>query len=111
MDELEYKRDYQFPLLMETLHRLEVMLSVYSARSEENARRAKDYLFGVQNSRKARDRREPERAERSAHERLIRPYQCAARSTRPVEESFAVEPDPWWVVCQASHTFPQIIAR
>jgi hypothetical protein len=55
MDELEYKRDVQFPFSLETLHRAEVMLNVYSARSEENARRAKDTLFGVQNSRKARE--------------------------------------------------------
>ena len=55
MDELEYKRDVQFPQLMERLHRMEVTLSVYSSRSQENARRAKDLLFGVQNSRKARE--------------------------------------------------------
>ncbi len=55
MDELEYMRDVSFPSSMEMLHRMEVMLSVYSARSEENARRAKDDLFGVQNSRKARE--------------------------------------------------------
>src|SRR5688572_17592489 len=55
MDELEYKRDVQFPNTMELLHRLEVMLSVYSSESAENARRAKDLLFGVQNSRKARE--------------------------------------------------------
>lgn len=55
MDELEYKRDVQFPFALETLHRLEVLLTVYSARSEENARRAKETLFGVQNSRKARE--------------------------------------------------------
>jgi hypothetical protein len=55
MDELEYKRDVQFPNTMDLLHRLEVMLSVYSSRSAENARRAKDMLFGVQNSRKARE--------------------------------------------------------
>lgn len=55
MDELEYKRDVQFPSTLEMLHRLEVMLSVYSSQSQENARRAKDMLFGVQNSRKARE--------------------------------------------------------
>lgn len=55
MDELEYKRDVQFPRLLERLHRLEVMLSVYSSENEENARRAKDMLFSVQNSRKARE--------------------------------------------------------
>ena len=55
MDELKYKRDVQFPFTMELLHRREVLLSVYSSRSQENARRAKDELFGVQNSRKARE--------------------------------------------------------
>lgn len=55
MDELEYKRDVQFPNTLEMLHRMEVALSVYSSRSAENARRAKDLLFGVQNSRKARE--------------------------------------------------------
>jgi hypothetical protein len=55
MDELEYKRDVQFPNTLDLLHRMEVMLSVYSSQSQENARRAKDTLFGVQNSRKARE--------------------------------------------------------
>ncbi|MGV3774401.1 MAG: S46 family peptidase [Verrucomicrobiales bacterium] len=54
MAELEYKRDIQFPFTLEYLNRQEVLLSVYSARSEENARKAKDDLFGIQNSRKAR---------------------------------------------------------
>jgi hypothetical protein len=55
MVELQYLRDVQFPYTLERLKRLEVLLTAYSARSEENARRAKDDLFGVQNSRKARD--------------------------------------------------------
>ncbi len=53
--ELEYLRDAQFPYTLEWLKRREVLLAAWSARSEENARRAKDDLFGVQNSRKARD--------------------------------------------------------
>ncbi len=35
--------------------RLEVLLSSYSARSQENARRARTELFGIKNSRKARN--------------------------------------------------------
>ena len=54
MAELEYVRDVQFPRLMQRLYRLEVLLNSYSQRSQENARRAKDDLFGIQNSRKAR---------------------------------------------------------
>ena len=54
MAELEYVRDSQMPRGLQRLFRLEVILNSYSGRSQENARRAKDDLFGVQNSRKAR---------------------------------------------------------
>ncbi|MEZ6142438.1 MAG: S46 family peptidase [Zavarzinella sp.] len=53
--ELEYLRDTSFPALMDRLHRLEVTYSVWAERNEENRRRVKDDLFGVQNSRKARN--------------------------------------------------------
>ncbi|MCX6996634.1 MAG: S46 family peptidase [Kiritimatiellaeota bacterium] len=53
--ELEYQRDQRFPYTLARLNRLEVLLTAWSARSAENARRARDMLFGVQNSRKARD--------------------------------------------------------
>jgi len=53
--ELEYLRDQSFPYALQRLHRLEVLLTAWSARSEENARRAKERSFGVQNSRKARE--------------------------------------------------------
>ena len=51
--ELEYLRDHRLPYALQRLHNLEVTFSAFSARSAENARRAKDDLFGVQNSRKA----------------------------------------------------------
>jgi hypothetical protein len=53
--ELEYLRDTGFPYLLERLYRMEVMLSVYSQRGEEYDRKAKRSLFGVANSRKARE--------------------------------------------------------
>jgi len=53
--ELEYLRDVQFPYTLARLKRLESLLRAWSDRSEENERRAKDDLFGIQNSRKARD--------------------------------------------------------
>jgi hypothetical protein len=52
--ELEYQRDIAFPFLMQRLNRMEVLLSTFSDRSEENRRQAKELLFSVQNSRKAR---------------------------------------------------------
>jgi len=53
--ELEYLRDQELPFHLSSLKRQEVLLVNWSARSEENARRAKDALDGVQNSRKASD--------------------------------------------------------
>ena len=55
MTELNFLRDRQFPYALRRLYTFEVALTAYSARSEENARRARDLLFGVQNGRKARD--------------------------------------------------------
>jgi hypothetical protein len=54
-DELAHMRDQSYPYLLERLYRMEVMLSVFSGRSEENARQARELFFSVQNSRKARD--------------------------------------------------------
>ncbi len=54
-DELANMRDQSYPYLLERLYRAEVMLSVFSGRSEENARQAREQFFTVQNSRKARD--------------------------------------------------------
>jgi hypothetical protein len=51
--ETEYMRDVRLPFALRRLYRGEVLLSAYSARSEENARRAKEELLGVQNGRKA----------------------------------------------------------
>ncbi|MEY2407587.1 MAG: hypothetical protein QOF48_257 [Verrucomicrobiota bacterium] len=53
MDELAYVRDYRLPKTLSGLNRQEVLLTSYSGRSQENARRAKKILFSVQNSRKA----------------------------------------------------------
>jgi hypothetical protein len=54
MAHIEFLRDKVFPQTMRKLFRWEVALSTYSGRNRENARRAQDDLFGVQNSRKAR---------------------------------------------------------
>ncbi len=53
LEELSTVRDYFVPRNMARLYRLESILIGYSERSAENARRAREELFGVQNSRKA----------------------------------------------------------
>jgi hypothetical protein len=52
--ELEYLRDTGYPFLLQRLNRMEVTLKAFSDRTEENKRIAKELLFSVQNSRKAR---------------------------------------------------------
>jgi hypothetical protein len=55
VEELETLRDSAYPFTLEYLKRREVLLTAWSARSLENARRAKEEFFSIQNSRKVRD--------------------------------------------------------
>ena len=57
MAELDNLCDQGLPYRLASLKREEVLLGNWSARSEENARRAREYFFSVQNSRKALDGR------------------------------------------------------
>jgi hypothetical protein len=50
---LETVRDRVLPAALDRLRRREVLLTAFSQRSDESARRAHDMLLGVQNSRKA----------------------------------------------------------
>lgn len=56
-DELAYLRDVRIPLVQNFLKANEVLLLSWGARSLENARRARDDLGGIQNSRKVYDGR------------------------------------------------------
>jgi hypothetical protein len=54
MAELAYLRDTGYPYLLQRLNRLEVVVGAWVERSEANRQKAQDYLFSIQNSRKAR---------------------------------------------------------
>ncbi len=54
VDALAYLRDVRLPFLLNQLRRREILLQQFSLRGPEHARRAREDLFGVQNSRKAR---------------------------------------------------------
>ncbi len=54
MDAIKYQRDQYLPYVMNLLRRQEIVLQQYGLRGKEQARRAREDLFGVQNSRKAR---------------------------------------------------------
>ncbi|MCA9036511.1 MAG: S46 family peptidase [Planctomycetaceae bacterium] len=51
---LRYQRDHYMPYVLNSLRRTEIVLQQFGLRSTENARRAREDLFGIQNSRKAR---------------------------------------------------------
>lgn len=51
---LEFIRDLDMPTRLNVIRRREIALKTYSDRSLENERRARDDLFSIQNSRKAR---------------------------------------------------------
>jgi hypothetical protein len=55
LDELADTRDRYLPYVLNMFYRREVMESAYSARSFENARKAREDLFGDQNNRKRYD--------------------------------------------------------
>jgi Peptidase S46 len=51
---LQYLRDHSFPLMLEVLKNREAFLLEYARKGPEDARRSKEDLFSIQNSRKAR---------------------------------------------------------
>lgn len=57
VDELDEVRDRVLPFRLVSLKWEEVMLDAWSQRSDENARRAREMVFGVKNGRKALDGR------------------------------------------------------
>ncbi|OUT55422.1 MAG: serine protease [Rhodopirellula sp. TMED11] len=53
VDALKYLRDHRMPYVLNYLRRKEVLLQQFGLGGEEDARRARDGLFGIQNGRKA----------------------------------------------------------
>jgi hypothetical protein len=92
--ELEYARDVALPRRLQELYRTEVALNAFSSRSLENARRAKEGLFGVQNSRKALEGRlagllDPELVKGKAQaEKKLREGIAARENLRPADAAF-----------------------
>lgn len=50
---LKYLRDTRLPYVLDQLRRLEILLQQFGLQGEEQQRRARDELFGIQNARKA----------------------------------------------------------
>jgi Peptidase S46 len=103
--ELQEKRDTVIPALLAMLYRREVLLSAYSERSIENARRAREELLYVQNSRKVYDGElagllDPETMQKiSARENSLKSVAAKNPSFSDIAESYtqiktAISADP-----------------
>jgi hypothetical protein len=109
MAHIEFLRDKVLPHTLCKLFRWEVTLAAYGARSRENARRAEDDLFGVQNSRKARlgmlaGLQDPAiMASKQADEQKLR--QTAVEKASSLKEPIG---DPWAEVAAAIKTWDAI---
>jgi hypothetical protein len=55
LSEFTDERDRALPRLLDVLYRREVLLGAYASQSPENARRSRDYLLEIQNTRKLCD--------------------------------------------------------
>jgi len=82
---VEVTRDLFLPEQLDLLRRREVNLGVYASRSPENLRQASDALFGIQNSRKARQ---------GALQGLQEPEIMATKAERERDLLRAVQADP-----------------
>src|SRR5581483_10968348 len=53
VDQLEFLRDYQFPMTLASYERRLAAIEKYAKQSDENSRQAEHDIFGIQNSFKA----------------------------------------------------------
>ncbi len=104
--ELEYLRDAAYPQLLQRLYRLDSLLGAYSARSAENARRARNDLFGVRNSRKARDGGLAGLLTPALFDRLVKSEQ-ELRAAVATNAALADTKGAWDRIAQAQHAIAQ----
>jgi hypothetical protein len=110
--QLEFTRDVAYPMTLATLKRRIALLQDFSKQSEENARIAKEDIFGMQNSQKAVTGYDSGLLDKSLMDakatdeaKLHASYKADARN--------AGTPDPWDEIAQAMKLqrdiYPQLI--
>lgn len=110
MAQLEFLRDVQYPGVLKYLSRRVELLQNFSKESEENARIAKEDIFGLQNSQKAITGYQSGLLDKSIME------QKSADESN-LQTSFKANPknagasDPWNEIAQAMRTQQSIYAR
>jgi Peptidase S46 len=93
-DELAEMRDRDLPYLLSGLNRREVFLTAFAQRNFENARRVREDLFGIQNSRKAFE---------GVQAALLDPEILGSISAREKKLRDGIASDPKWQPVQAAY--------
>jgi hypothetical protein len=110
MAQLEFLRDYQYPMALKLYARRIALLQEFSKQSEENARVAKEDIFSLQNSQKAITGYESGLVDKAIMD------QKAADEAK-LRSSFKADPknsgvsDPWEEIAQAIKTQKEIFAN
>ncbi len=112
MSQLEFTRDVAYPQLLSAVKRRIGMLQDFSKQSEENARIAKEDIFGLQNTQKAVTGYESGLLDKSLME-LKNGDESKQRAAYKADSANTGQPDPWDEIAQAMKLqrdiYPQLI--
>jgi hypothetical protein len=100
MAQLEFLRDVQYPASLKLFARRITLLQDFSKQSEENARIAKENIFGLQNSQKAITGYQSGLLDRAIMDRKAAD-EAKLRAAFKADPKNAGTPDPWEEIAQA----------
>ncbi len=107
MAQLEFLRDVQYPSALKTYARRIALLEEFSKQSEENARIAKEDLFGLQNAQKAITGYESGLLDKSIMDQKAAD-EAKLRASFKADAKNGVAVDPWNEIAEAIKTQQQI---
>jgi hypothetical protein len=103
MSQLEFMRDFQYPAALKFLARRIAVLQDFSKQSEENARIAKEDIFGLQNSQKALTGYQSGLLDKAIMDKKSAD-EASLRASFKADPKNAGAPDPWDEIAQAIKT-------
>jgi hypothetical protein len=103
MAQLEFMRDIQYPILLKTYARRIALLQDFSKQSDENARIAKEDIFGLQNSQKAVTGYQSGLLDKSIMDKKAAD-EAKLRAAFKADPKNAGAADPWEEIAQAIKT-------
>jgi hypothetical protein len=103
MAQLEFMRDVQYPITLKLLARRIALLQEFSKQSEENARIAKEDIFGLQNSQKAITGYQSGLLDKAIMDQKAAD-EAKLRAAFKADPKNAGAPDPWEEISQAIKT-------